>query len=66
MIRVTWPERAGLRRDEPFQGVFEGDRELLAKNTLRIPRAYWKVVVAAFVLVQFELLEADALAQRKF
>ncbi len=46
MIRVTWPERAGLRRDEPFQGVFERDRELLARNTFRIPRAYWKVVVA--------------------
>lgn len=55
--------------DEPFRGELKLDDGLVAFDTFRVPRVYWKVVVAAapggglqlaaHLMDQFEMLEAN-------
>lgn len=55
--------------DEPFRGELELEDGLVAFDTFRVPRAYWKIVVvvapggglqlAAHLMDQFEMLEAN-------
>lgn len=53
--------------DEPFRGELELEDGLVALDTFRVPRAYWKMVVVvepdgalahdAYLMDQFEMLE---------
>ncbi len=55
--------------DEPFRGDIEFEHGLIAHDTFRVPRAYWKVCVvrgtrgrlrvAAFLMNQYEMVERN-------
>ena len=57
------------KEDEPFRGELELEDGLVALDTFRVPRTYWKVVVvvesggelslAAHLMDQFDMLEAN-------